>query len=65
MEHLAYDQFFKVKEFQKNMEHHFNNLFVHGRYFILNKSLVHTLGKIKLKFRIIKNWHGMVSKCIS
>ena len=29
-EHLEYDPLFKVREFQENLKHHFNHLFVPG-----------------------------------
>ena len=60
-EHPNYYPFLKVKEFQKNLDHHFNSLFVPGNCLRPGESLFCAFGWVKFNPTIIKQWHGMVS----
>ena len=53
-EHQEYYPMFKARQFQKNPENHFNCFFLPGRCLILDKSLIHTFGRMEFKVRIIK-----------
>ena len=53
-EHPRYDPMFKVRDFSKNLEYHFNHLFVPENFLSLDESLVRAFVWTEFNVRIIK-----------